>query len=43
MRDSFEYLAYVVNIISIKDKSRGSCVSFGDVCFEIDFIEECSA
>ena len=38
----FEYLAYVVNTRSRKDKSRRSYVSFGDVCSEIDFTKACS-
>ena len=42
MRDTFEYLAYVVNFKSRKDKSRRSYVSFGDVCSKIEFIEACS-
>ena len=41
MGDTYEYLAYVVNVRSIKDKSRRSYVSFGDVCFEIEFTEAC--
>ena len=42
MGDTFEYLEYVLNIRSRKDKSRRSYVSFGDVCSEIEFTEACS-
>ena len=36
-----EYLIYAVNVKRRKDKSRRSYVSFGDVSFEIEFIEAC--
>ena len=36
MGDTSEYLAYIVNVGSKKDKSRRSYVGFGDVCFEIE-------
>ena len=42
MRDTLEYLAYTLNVISRKDKSRRSYVSFGDVYSEIEFTEACS-
>ena len=42
MGDTSEYLVYVVNVGSRKDKSRRSYVSFGDVCSEIEFTEACS-
>ena len=42
MRDTSEYLAYVVNIGSRKDNSRRSYVSFCDVFYEIEFIEASS-
>ena len=32
-----EYLVYVINVKSRKDKCRRSYVSFGDVYFEIEF------
>ena len=38
-----EYLVYVVNVQSRKDKSRRSYVGFGDVFSEIDFTEGCSS
>ena len=43
MRDISNYLVYVINIKSRKDKSRRSYVSFGNVCSEIDFTEACSS
>ena len=43
MGDTFEYLVYAVNIRWRKDKSRRSYVIFGDVYFEIEFIEACSS
>ena len=43
MGDIFEYLTYVVNIGSRKDKSRRSYLSFGDVCLKIEFTEACSS
>ena len=42
MGDTSKYLAYAVNIGIKKDKSRRSYVSFGNVFFEIEFIEACS-
>ena len=42
MGDTYEYLAYVVNIRSRKDKSRRSYVSFGDIYSNIEFTEACS-
>ena len=42
MGDTSEYLVYVVNVGSRKDKSRRSYVSFGDIYFEIEFTEACS-
>ena len=42
MEDTFDYLVYAVNVKRRKDKSRRSYVSFGNVCFEIEFIEACS-
>ena len=42
MGDSFEYLAYAVNVESRKDKSRRSYVSFDDIYSEIEFIEASS-
>ena len=41
MGDTFEYVVYVLNVKSKKDKSRRSYVSFGDVCSEIEFVEAC--
>ena len=41
MRDSYEYLVYVVNVKRRNDKSRGSYISFGDVFSEIEFTEAC--
>ena len=41
MGDTFEYLVYVVNVRWIKNKSRRSYVSFGDVCSKIEFTEAC--
>ena len=43
MGDTSEYLAYVVNVESKKDKSRSSYVSFGESYSEIEFIETCSS
>ena len=42
MKDTFEYLVYVVNVKRRKDKSRRSYVNFGDICCEIEFTEACS-
>ena len=42
MGDTSEYLVYVFNVRRRNDKSGRSYVSFGDVCFEIEFIEACS-
>ena len=42
MGDVSEYLVYVVNVERRNDKSERSYVSFGDVYFEIEFIEACS-
>ena len=42
MGDMSKYLVYVVNFKRWNDKSGRSYVSFGDVFFEIDFIEACS-
>ena len=42
MGDTFEYLAYLANFESRKDKSRRSYVNFGDNYSEIEFIEACS-
>ena len=41
MGDTLEYIAYVVNVRRRNDKSGRSYVSFGDVCFEIEFTEAC--
>ena len=41
MGDTSKYLVYVVNVERWYDKSRWSYVSFGDVYFEIEFIEAC--
>ena len=41
MGDTSKYLLYIVNIKIRKDKSRRSYVSFGDVCFEIEFTKAC--
>ena len=38
MGDTFEYVAYAVNV-----KSRRSYVSFGEFFSKIDFIEACSS
>ena len=43
MGDTFKYIIYLVNIKRRKDKSKRSCVSFGDVYFEIEFTKECSS
>ena len=37
MGDTSKYLAYLVNFKSRNNKSGRSYVSFGDVCFEIEF------
>ena len=37
----FEYLAYAINIRSRKDNSIRSYVRFGDIYFEIEFIDAC--
>ena len=42
MGDTFEYLVNAINIGKRQDKSGRSYVSFGDVCFEIEFKEACS-
>ena len=42
MGGNFEYLVYAVNIGRRNDKSGRSYVSFGDVCFEIEFTKVCS-
>ena len=41
MRDNLDYLEYIVNAGRKKDDSRRIYVSFGDVCFEIEFTEAC--
>ena len=41
MGDTSKYMAHAVNVRSRKDKSRRSYVSFGDLYFEIEFIEAC--
>ena len=38
----YEYLVYAVNIELWNDKSERSYVSFGNVYYEIEFIEACS-
>ena len=38
-----EYLVYVVNVRSRKDKSRRSYASFGDVYSKIEFTKACSS
>ena len=43
MRDTSEYLVYVVNFKRRNDKSRRSYVSFDDVCSEIEFTKACSS
>ena len=43
MGDTSEYQTYVVNIESRNNKSRKNYVSFGDVCFKIEFTEACSS
>ena len=42
MGDTSKYLVYLVNVRRRKDKSRRSYVSFGDICFEIEFTKACS-
>ena len=42
MGDTYKYQEYVVNVRRKNNKSRRSYASFGDVCFEIEFIEACS-
>ena len=37
MGDISEYLVYVVNIERINEKPGRSYVSFGDVCYKIEF------
>ena len=41
MRDTFEYLVYVVIFGWRNDKSGRSYVSFCNVCSKIEFIEAC--
>ena len=41
MGDTYEYLVYAANIGRRNDKFGRSYVSFGDVCFEIEFTEAC--
>ena len=41
MRDTSNYIAYVVNIGRRKDKYRRSYEIFGDICSKIEFIEAC--
>ena len=43
MGDTSEYLVYAINVKRRNDKSRRSYASFGDVCFEMEFIEACSS
>ena len=43
MGDASEYLVYAVDIRRRKDNSRRSYVSFGDVCYEIEFTKACSS
>ena len=43
MGDTYEYLVYAVNVGWRNVKSRRSYVSFGDVYFEIEFIDVCSS
>jgi hypothetical protein len=43
MEDTLEYLLYIVNVESKKDKSRRSYVSFVDIYSEIEFTEACSS
>ena len=43
MGDNFEYIIYTVNVKQRNLKSGRSYVSFGDVYFEIEFIEACSS
>ena len=43
MGDTSEYLVYAVNVRRWNDKSRRSYVSFGDVCFGIEFTKACSS
>ena len=41
MRDTSEHLLYLVNFEWRNDKYGWSYVSFGDVCFEIEFTKAC--
>ena len=41
MGDTSKYPVYAVNFGRINDKSKRSYVSFGDVCYEIEFTEAC--
>ena len=41
MRDTSEHLSYEVNVRSRKDNSIRSYVRFGDIYFEIEFIDAC--
>ena len=43
MRNTFEYLVYLVNVKRRNDNSRISYVIFGDVCSKIDFTQACSS
>ena len=42
MEDTSKHLVCVVNVKWRNVKSGRSYVSFGDICFEIEFIEACS-
>ena len=43
MGDMSKYSIYAVNVRRWNDKFGRSYVIFGDVCFEIEFIEACSS
>ena len=43
MGDIFEYLIYVIKVRRLNDMFGRIYVSFGDVCFEIEFTKACSS
>ena len=43
MGDTSKYLVYLVNIGKRNDNFGRTHISFGDVCFEIEFAKACSS
>ena len=39
---TLEYLVYAINVRRRNDKSRRSYISFGNICYEVEFTEACS-